>query len=316
MRILAHLHAHAQGSPSWCPQPTPRGGRAAVVVGVDGLASGRDALDWAAAEAETRNRPLHLVHAYTLPLAVDPFGAVSLSMGNAGARAAAELVVVAAARRARSVAPDLEVTTHVVVGPAAPAMLQAAQVAEMVVLGCRGLGCFAGLLMGSISVQVAAHATCPVAVIRPIREVGPGPSSARVVVGVDGSELSARAIGFAFQAASRRGLGLVAVHAWMPRGPADHVPIVDDPSASEFAAWRRLDEALAGWRDRFAGVDVMPKLMKGPPGPALVAESAGAALVVVGSRGRGGLSGLLLGSVSQTVLQHAHSPIAVVRARP
>jgi nucleotide-binding universal stress UspA family protein len=316
MRILPRPRAHAQGGPLRCPQPTRRGRRAPIVVGVDGLASGRAALDWAAAEADTQNRPLHLVHAFTSALVVNPLGVASVPCDDASALAAAESVAQDAARRARDVASDLEVTTRVVVGPAATAVLHAAQDAEMVVLGRRGLGCFTSLLRRSVSVQVAARAPCPVTVVRPIHDVEPGSSSTQVVVGIDGSEHSARVIACAFEAASRRGLGLAAVHAWMPRCPADHMAIVDDLAATESAAWQKLEEALAGWRDRYAGVTVTPKLMRCPPGPALVAESAGAALVVVGSRGRGSLRGLLLGSVSQIVLQHAHCPLTVVRARP
>ena len=218
-------------------------------------ASGRAALDWAAAEADTQNRPLHLVHAFTSALVVNPLGVASVPCDDASALAAAASVAQDAARRARDVAPDLEVTTRVVVGPAATAVLHAAQDAEMVVLGRRRLGCFTSLLRRSVSVQVAARAPCPVTVVRPIHDVEPGSSSAQVVVGIDGSEHSARVIACAFEAASRRGLGLAAVNAWMPRCPADHVAIVDDLAATESAAWQKLEEALAGWRDRYAGCD-------------------------------------------------------------
>jgi nucleotide-binding universal stress UspA family protein len=283
---------------------------------VDGLVSGRAALDWAAAEADTQNRPLHLVHAVTSTRVVNPGGVASVPCDDVSAWAAAESVAQDAARRARDVAPDLDITSRVVVGPAATAVLHAAQDAEMVVLGRRGLGRFTGLLRRSVSVQVTARAPCPVTVVHPIHDVEPGPSSAQVVAGVDGSAHSTRAIGCAFEAAARRGLGLAAVHAWMPRCPGDHVTIADDPAAAESAAWQKLEQSLAQWRDRYAGVTVTPKLMRCPPGAALVAESAGAALVVVGSRGRGSLRGLLVGSVSQIVLQHAHCPLTVVRARP
>lgn len=286
------------------------GDHAPVVVGVDGSASARDALDWAAAEAAVRARPLWIVHACPPPVDPGLLGQVP-RLGEGAADAG---VLREAARRAQVVAPEVEVTTCLVFGGPAPVIL--GQRAELVVVGSRGLGGLRGALAGSVSVTVSAHAACPVVVVPPLRDVAPGPSRARVVVGVDGSDLSGLAIGFALRATVRRGIGLTALHAWTPRPPADLGGLGDDETAAEAVERRRLDDALARWREWFPAVDIASKLLRGDPAHALAAESAGAALTVVGSRGRGCMTGILFGSVSHTVLRNAHSPIAVVRPQP
>ncbi|MCA1693869.1 MAG: universal stress protein, partial [Actinobacteria bacterium] len=189
---------------------------APVVVGVDESGSALDALDWAAAEAATRHRPLRVVHAFTWPAIVDPYGAIP-GPGDCGCRAAAEQVLEEAVTRARSVIPDGHITPRLVVGAAARAMLEQALDADLVVLGNRGFGRLRGLLSRSVGVQVVAHATCPIAIVHPFHIVPPGPSAARVVVGIDGSTQSIDAIGYAFHAATQRGIGLTAVHAWTPQ---------------------------------------------------------------------------------------------------
>lgn len=286
------------------PDPAP------VVVGVDGSVSARDALDWAVAEAAARARPLSVVHACPPPIDSGPLGPLPQLAPRTGTTG----VLLAAARRARLVAPEVEVTTRLVFAGPTPAIL--AQRAELIVVGSRGLGGVRGALAGSVSVAVCAHATCPVVVVPPLRAVAPGPSRARVVVGVDGSDLSRSAIGFALRAAAQRGVGLTALHGWTPRPPADIDGLGDDWAASEAAERHTLDNALGRWRHRFPAVDIRPKLVADDPGHALAVESAGAVLVVVGSRGRGCMTGVLFGSVSHAVLRDAHSPIAVVRPQP
>ena len=265
-------------------------------------------VDWAAAEAASRHRSLRIVHAFTWPIRLSPDGAVLVGGGDFGTWAAAELIVEGAARRARSVAPDLEVTTQVVVGAAASVMLRQTREAELVVLGGPGVDND----RRSLDVTVVARSACPIVVIRPYQGVAPGPTAARVVVGTDGSQQSKIAIGIAFEAAARRGVGITAVHACKPRGCSDPRNSLNE-ATRDASTGQSLEQALAGWRVKFPGVDVLPRLVHDPPGPALVAESAGAALVVVGCRGRGRLRRRLFGSVSQTVLSRAHSPITVVR---
>lgn len=291
---------------------------APIVVGVDGSSSAQDAVDWAIAEASARRRPLRIVHAVIWSSMGDLLGLAPGESADAVLQAAAEEVLGEAETRARSANPDLEVTSRLVPGASAPALLDQAQDAELIVLGSRGLGGFTALLIGSVGIEVAAHAPCPVVVMRP-RHVGHPPSSTgRVVVGVDGSEISARAIGFAFEAAARRGAGVTAVHAWpvpIPGAVGEFAPIVVDVDAVKHYQRQLLTEAVTTAQDRFPEVDVQTKLVRTHPGHALVAESSAAALVVVGSRGRGGFRGMLLGSVSQAVLHHAECPVAVVRPR-
>jgi nucleotide-binding universal stress UspA family protein len=280
-----------------------------VLVGVDGSRTAWDALDWAAAEAVARGCRLGIVTACPPPVAPGPFGPVA-DVGGAGGAAAAGLLR-EASQRAHAVAPELEVTGRTVIGGAAPAL--AAQPAQLVVVGTRARGRVRRALVGSVSVGVCSRAACPVVVVPPRREVEPGPSRVRVVVGVDGSDPSAPALGVAFAAAAQRGIGLTALHAWFPQPPADVGGLGDDRDAAEAAARHRLTAALTPWRHEFPGVDVRLALVADDPARALAAESAGAALVVVGSRGRGCVSGALFGSVSQAVLRHARCPAAVVR---
>ncbi len=202
-------------------------------------------------------------------------------------------------------------TAEVVDGSASSVLLAEARDAALVVLGNRGLGGFAGLLLGSVAVQVSAHADGPVLVVR-----GESRADGPVVVGVDGSELSQEAVRFAFEEAAWRGTELVAVHAWLyptPVGPGDILPLVYDLDAFRDEEERVLAEAVAGWSERYPEVPVRRRLVRGSPGRALVEESRTAQLVVVGARGRGALGGLLLGSVSHAVLHHAHCPLAIVR---
>lgn len=283
---------------------------APVVVGVDGSGSGRDALDWAVAEAAARSRLLWMVHACPPPLDSGLLGVVPY----VGPHLDTEGVLGQAARRAHLIAPEVEVVTRLVFGGAVPAIL--GERAELVVVGSPGTSGVRGALAGSVPVAVSAHARCPVVVVPALREVAPGPSRARVVVGVDGSDLSSTAIGFALRAAAQRGVGLTALHAWTPRPPADSTTVSDDLAAAQGAERRKLEGALARWRGWFPSVEITPKLVCDDPAHALAVESAGAALVAVGSRGRGHMTGALFGSVSQVVLRSAHCPVAVVRPQP
>ncbi|MFG1905637.1 universal stress protein [Kribbella sp. NPDC048928] len=272
-------------------------GRRPVLVGVDGSASAQAALAWAAVEASYRHCPLHVVHTFSWPVIADPFGLDLTEPMNDSRRAAA---------------PDVRVTAELFSGAAAPTLLSQAHAAQLVVVGSRGLGGFRGLLVGSVSATVAAHAPCPVIVVHPHRDGTAFPVSpvGRVVVGVDGSDVSAAAIRFAFQEAERRRVGITAVHAAMPtrQHPSLQVPadIVEQVDQQLFAAAMESERVLV------PGIDVETKLVHSHPAQALIDEADGAELIVVGSRGRGGFTGMLLGSVSQAVLHHAPCPVAVV----
>lgn len=197
------------------------------------------------------------------------------------------------------------------VGPPVQVLAEQARRAGLLVLGSRGLGGVSGLLLGSVAVGSAVHATCPVIVVRSA-ESG-DPAGRPVVVGVDGSPTSEAAVAFAFDAAAVRGVPLVALHTW-----AD---IEYYPGLAPLVDWSLLageEEAslaggLAGWSAKYPDVEVRRVVQRDGAANALVELSKDAQLVVVGSRGRGNLSGLLLGSVSHAVLHRSHCPVAVVR---
>jgi nucleotide-binding universal stress UspA family protein len=219
-----------------------------------------------------------------------------------------------AAAGARQVAPELEIDQVEVTGYPVPVLLGESARAEIVVLGDRGLGGFTGLLIGSVAVEVTAHASCPVIVVRGPEPDRAGPRPEPVVVGVDGSPTSEAATAFAFEAASLRRVPLVAVHVWRD--------VLVDATMAPLLDWDVIDsderevlaERLAGWSEKYPDVPVRRLVARDRPARALVEESGRAQLVVVGSRGRGGFHGLLLGSVSQALLHHAHCAVAVVRS--
>jgi nucleotide-binding universal stress UspA family protein len=223
-------------------------------------------------------------------------------------------IVDAAAAHARTVSPGLDVSSSTVRAQAASALIAASRHADTVVVGAHGTGALAEVLLGSTSLQLAAYASCPVVVVRepPTGQVGPR----RVVVGVDGSDLSTEATGYAFEQASARGRGLTVLHAWNANVYTSGVALsaLMEPWG-ELVAEQELitTEAIARWAEKFPNVHVRTHVMQGRPADVLVDASEGAELVVVCSRGRGGFRGLLLGSVSRNVLHRAHCPVAVVR---
>lgn len=259
--------------------------------------------------AAERHRPLRVVHAFVWPMLHVPLGPAPGAPDDAGLRRDAERIVADAVAHARSTgAVGVDVSGEVVTGAAAAVLLAEARDAALVVVGDRGLGGFSGLLLGSVAVQLAAHAPVPVVVIRGT-EHPKGP----VVVGVDGSGHSDLAVGYAFEEAAFRDTELRAVHAWthpVASEPGDMLPLVYDVTDEET---RVLAEALAGWCDRYPEVKVTRTLVRGRARRALVEESTRAQLLVVGARGRGGFTELLLGSVSHAALHHARCPVAVVR---
>jgi nucleotide-binding universal stress UspA family protein len=293
---------------------TSLGVRGPVVVGVNGSAATLDVLAWAAAEAAARHSPLPVVHVFTWPAAVDPLGLVA-GTSHRACQEAAEQVLDEAVTRARLVAPERRITPHLTIGPTGRALLEQSQDAGMLVLG-HGSGRVRRLLRWSVDVHMVAHATCPVAVVSPFRIVPPGPSAARVVVGVDSSTQSSAAIGYAYQAAAQRGIGLTAVHAWNPRGAVDIEGMIDDVGAAEETERRVLEQALDGWTRQFLGVSIQARLVRGCPARALITESAGAALTVVGSGNRKGVRRIMLGQMSQLLIRSAYSPVAVLRPQP
>lgn len=292
-------------------EPTPVPG---VVVGVDGSPPSRRAVRWAADEAHRLGVPLRLISVYPVgfPLSAPtmmPLPGEYLDVATERGRQHLE----AATGIAEAAHPGLEVETALRGGYVAGELLLEARNARMIVLGRRGTGGFTELLLGSVALSVASHADCPVVVTR-----GESPLASRqpVILGLDGSPESEAAIGFAFDHAAGHDLALVAVTAWRepPLNPAfDRSPA--DPAWGEAsrAASRTHHEALAPWAAKYPGVEVNHVIEPGTPTSLLVGQSAAAALVVVGSRGRGQLTSALLGSTSHGLLHHARCPVAVVR---
>ncbi|MET7403080.1 universal stress protein [Dactylosporangium sp. NPDC005572] len=289
-----------------------------VVVGVDGSKPSLDAVDWAAADASRRARPLHIMNAFVQPMVYAPLAPTVIAPYEEGLQEVSTQLLTEAAARAEAAAPGVRVTTATAVQSAAPALIEASEHAGVVVVGNRGLGGFTGLLLGSVGVQLAADAHCPVVIVRH-DERRPGPEAGRVVVGVDGSNDADEALHFAFEQASYRGIGLTAVlvQEWpASTGPARGMwpPAADAESVRE-GHERTLADMAGGWAEKYPDVDFRPAVVSSRAAPALTDRAAGADLLVVGSRGRGGFTGLLLGSVSQAAIHHAGCPVAVVRQR-
>ena len=211
-------------------------------------------------------------------------------------RVEAEGMVESAMAKAQAVSPELDVSGGVAVSPAAAVLVEQSHDAGMVVVGSHGRGGFAGLLLGSVSRQVAAHADCPVVVVREVAN----PKAREVVVGVDGSKPAIKALDFAYDYASRRGLRLRVVHTWEvpPIGAITGVPTFSPPELLQDIKGNEMRvtaETLAGHSDRYPDVTVEQEVVRGTPVQTLADMSQHADLVVVGSRGRGGFLGLLLG---------------------
>lgn len=281
-----------------------------ILVGYDGSPASDTALHWALAEGARQEAPVHLVYVFEWASPAVPVPA-GLGWPNQAAREETVTALDEALGRARAAQPAVEVSGAVVDGLVLPTLCQLSARARLLVLGHRGLGGFAGLLAGSVAIGAAAHAHCPVVVVRGCAE-----PRRPVAVGIDDSPPGALAIDFAFEQAAGRGVELVAVRSWQPppllRRPA--TPALGYDNDELIAAEReRATRALSGWQDRYPQVRVDARVVSGTPAQALIAASEQAQLVVVGSRGRGGFRGLLLGSVARQLVHHAHSPVAVVR---
>lgn len=281
-----------------------------ITVGVDGSSQALYAVDWAAAEAGRRRLLLRIVHVaarweYNVT-AESERGLAAPRPEAAGLR-----VLQAAEERARTFA-SVDVRSRLGVGPIPGTLLEEAARSTMLVLGTHGTGRFTRMLLGSVSRQAAEHAPCPVVIVP--RSIDGRPRHAEIVVGVDGSESSVDAVGFALEEAALRAVGLRAVHAWThPAVPPAMRPVRYDSATVEQEGARILSESLAGWRTKYPDVPVVEQVVEGVPAEVLIDASRSAELLVVGARGRGGFAGLHLGSVSHAVLHRSHGPLVVVR---
>jgi nucleotide-binding universal stress UspA family protein len=300
---------------------TPRG---AVVVGVDDGPDSRLAVRWAAAEADRRAAPLHLVHSMS-----DGYREVPLTAGEYRRLHRRAARVIADARDALPAGFGRPVTTAIIDAPAGPALVRASTNAALVVVGTHGHPLAFDLLVGSVSLHLAHHGESPVVVVREQAD----PAARRIVVGVDGSPDSAAALALAFEAAAHEGVPVAALHGWTELFPAggDLGAQADERAgvlSGAFAPWVAphrdvstrvgeheaiLEAAIAPWADKYPDVTVEAEVAAVHPSRLLVDASQHAHLLVVGACGRGFFGGMRLGSVGQAALHHARCPVLIAR---
>lgn len=283
-----------------------------IVVGVDGSEAAADALGWAAREAQMTGATVQAVHAWSYPALTYAHG---LMPPPTFARHEFEDEARSILDKALSTlepAEAVSIERAVVQGGATNVLVDYSRGADLLVVGHRGRGGFLALHLGSVALQCAQHAECPVAVVRPGGQSAPPEHRSRIVVGVDGSEPARRALLWAADEARRRDATLEIVHCWHPRVrlPLGPVLVTDRPSM-EAAAHAVVASAMQAVNGRSPQAEAI--LVDGPAASTLLGASAGAELVVVGTRGHGGFPGLLLGSVSTHVLHHAQCPAVIVR---
>lgn len=277
-----------------------------IVVGVDGSEHSLAACRWAATEARLRGHSLELVYSFESPALVPP-PRDWLSVHNE----TAESMLTRAAEQVRHLEPQVAVSSRIVAGEPGTQLVELSSGARQVVVGHRGHGTFTARLLGSVAETVAAHAHSPAVIVRTgSRHTRPSP--APVVVGVDGSVTGAAALAFAFEEADLRAVPVHAVHAyhleWLP-AHAEEL----DPVRFQEAEQQRLRQWVQPVWDKYPQLTVEHLLRYGHPAACLTEAARDASLLVVGSRGRGGFTGMLLGSVSQQVVRHHEGPVVVVR---
>ncbi|MEU7069887.1 universal stress protein [Streptomyces narbonensis] len=283
-----------------------------LVVGVDGSDASLAALDWAVDEAARRTLPLHIVHASTWERyeGVVP----ARTTDRPSEQILAENVVGTAAERARLRAPDLHLTTDVLAEDASTALLREGGEGTIVVVGSRGHGEFADLLLGSVSLIVAARSHCPVVVVRGDRHALEA-RHGRILLGVGEHDVDSPAVRFAFREAAVREAELDVVRTWRrpARGPADH--LLTRRAGGAYLAEESselLDMALEAAASEHPRVRLHRDTVEGAAHRVLTERSAAADLLVVGARRRQELVGLELGRVAHRALHHASCPVAVV----
>jgi nucleotide-binding universal stress UspA family protein len=285
-----------------------------VVVGVDGSAPSLRAVEWAAGAARRYGAPLRIVAAPATPPRIhgQPGAAEAIAkiLRDISARPLGEALI-----RVGEVAPGLSVDTSLLSGPPAVAVTASGAGALMLVVGARGVGGFAGLLLGSVSRYTATHASCPVVVVRAETDA----VHRVVVVGAGGGHESDATLGFAFDEAARRGATLVVVHSWFwltsvlgePGRVKDLPGSIGDPGRIPAGIGEHLEAELAGWRAKYPQVTVRQDIVHGHPARTLADYSARADLVVIGRHPAAHATGAVAG-IQHAVLSHAQGPIAVI----
>ena len=288
-----------------------RNTRLGIVVGIDESPAAKVAVQWAARDAELRKIPVTLVHAISPEVATWPNVRLPAGLARWQRDRGRQLVDEAfkLVDEASQHGGPAEVHSEILASAAVPTLVELSKEAELVVTGCRGSARWPGQLLGSVSSGLVRYAHCPVAIVHDEDPSHPG--GAPVLVGIDGSSASELATAIAFDEASRRNVGLVALHAWSDADVSEW-PEIDSPAAQSMAE-EVLAERLAGWREQYPDVPVSRAVVCDKPARQLVERSADAQLVVVGSRGRGGFAEMLLGSVGEAVAQMAQVPVIVAR---
>ncbi|MFE3250724.1 universal stress protein [Streptomyces sp. NPDC059209] len=286
-----------------------------LVVGVDGSEGSLRALDWAAGEAARRGLPLRIVHASVW----EHYEGVRPRLGadRPSEQVYAENLVATSEERVRRLAPEVKVTTDIRPEEPVTGLLEEGDDAALLVLGSRGRGPVTGMLLGSVSLSVAAHARCPVVVVRG-RESKETADHGRVVLGVGDTAASRVAARFALREARSRGCELVAVRAW--HGPvleSAPYPLADSDQLRTYRqqADDYVDSVLSDAGEDLTTVTVRRKVVQGTAHQTLLEAAAPADLLVVGARRRHGAFGLQLGQVNHAMLHYAPCPVAIVPER-
>jgi nucleotide-binding universal stress UspA family protein len=295
-------------------QPPRRG----ILVGVDGSAAALAAVRWAAHDAALRNLPLTLVHAVDPPIPRWLQLPTPAGFGQWQEQRAGEFIesAIKVAKESIGERGRVQIDSKVLYSATVPTLVDLSKEAEMVVVGYRGRG---GVLvrnfLGSVSSGLVYHAHCPVAVIHDDEPLVTDVARAPVLVGIDGSPASEAATAIAFDEASRRGVGVIALHAWTDLRVSDLKELFPDFDwdAELSHEEETLGERLAGWKERYPDVGIRRRIEIGEPARPLVEASELAQLLVVGSHGRGGFAGMLLGSVGAAVVNRARVPVIVAR---
>ncbi|WP_343574791.1 universal stress protein [Mycobacterium sp.] len=284
-----------------------------IVVGIDGSPGSDAAVSWAAREALLRGETVTLMHVVQPVVVSWQVSAGQVNVAEWQEENARRAVDQARKGLGATLDPlgQNDIRSEVVYAHPVDALVDASKDARMIVVGSHGRGALGRLLMGSVSRGVMEHAHCAVAVIHPGQDSTPIDPSAHVLLGIDGSPASEAATAWAFEEASRRGVPLIALHAWSDVGI---FPIFGmDWREYQGQGEEVLAERLAGWQERYPDVRVTRRLVCDTPAYWLLQESHSAQLVVVGSHGRGGFGRMRLGSVSTAVAQSATVPVIVVR---
>ncbi|GAA0899946.1 universal stress protein [Virgisporangium ochraceum] len=282
---------------------------AEIIVGIDASPESRIALRWAADEATRRGRKLRVVHGVHSRW---PDSAFSPEHAQFAAQRHAPEILAGARADLAQWAPDIETDLTTEFGGAAAALVAAAQPGDLVVVGNRGHSTFAALLAGSTCQQVALHAPASVVVVR-----GRTNGAGGIVVGFDGSPMAGEVLTTAFDMAEARGCPLTVLRAFRPSTPAwpaeSPPPDLLNAMTAKLELQVELAESVVPMSEKYPTVTAEVHVVGGDPADLLVEASRTAGLVVVGSRGHGGFTGLLLGSVGLHLMHHSRCPVLIAR---